>query len=233
MQQPRPADNDAHCRNQDEEDACGNPGSALFEFAAAPALAHLPDGRDLVLAGQKSGVLYALDPDQGGRVVWQVRVGEGGSLGGVQHGFVVDGATAYVPVSDSAVQPPFRAGGLAAVDLATGRLLRRTAAPPAACAWTGGSCGSAFASSPAAIPGVVFAGAWDGHMRAFGMTDGRVLWDTDTARPVDAVNGVKAVGGAIGGYPVIAAGGALYVTSGGGVLENEGNALLAYTVDGR
>jgi polyvinyl alcohol dehydrogenase (cytochrome) len=233
-QQPRPKDNASSCANQDEEDACTNPDSPLFEFAAPTVLATLPDGRDVLLAGQKSGVVYAFDPDHGGELLWETRVGQGGSMGGVEMGLTASGGVAYVPVSDSEVKPPHAPGGLAAIDIASGKLLWQTKAPnPPICSWGSYSCNAAQASAAASIPGVVFSGAWDGHMRAYGMADGKVLWDTDTARQFDAVNGVKAAGGAISGYAVIVTGGAVIVTSGAASMTHPGNALLAFTVDGK
>ena len=42
---------------------------------------------------------------------------------------------------------------------------------------------------------VVFSGSLDGHLRAYSTRDGAVLWDVDTIRSYDTVNGVKASGG--------------------------------------
>ena len=71
-----------------------------FDFGAAPVLIKTPEGRELVLAGQKSGIVYAFDPDKKGEVVWQTRVGRGGANGGVQWGLSYDGQKVYAAVSD-------------------------------------------------------------------------------------------------------------------------------------
>ena len=231
--QPRPLDNAAACGNQDEEDGCNNPASPLFEFAAPVVLANAADGHDLLLAGQKSGVVYALDPDHDGKLVWETRVGQGGSMGGVEMGFSAVGGVAFVPVSDSEVQAPHVPGGLAALDIAAGRVLWRTPSPRQPCSWGAYECNPAQAASSAAIPGIVFSGAWDGHMRAYAMKDGTIVWDVDTAGSVQAVNKVKATGGAIGGYPVIVSGGMVYVVSGAASMTHPGNALLAFSVEGK
>jgi len=233
MAQPRPKDNAAACANQDEPDGCTSPASALFEFAAPAILAQSAGGKDVLLAGQKSGVVYALDPDDQGKLLWESRVGQGGSMGGVELGFAAAGGTAYVPVSDSEVKAPHVPGGLVALDVATGKAQWRTPAPKPACSWGDYACNGAQASSPAAIPGIVFSGSWDGHMRAYAMKDGAIVWDFDTAKSYDAVNGVKANGGAVGGYPVIVSGGTLFVTSGAASMTHPGNVLLAFTVDGK
>jgi len=230
-QQPRPSDNAAACRNQDEEDGCDNPASALFEFAAPVVLASLAGGKEVLLAGQKSGVVYALDPDREGKLLWEARVGQGGSMGGVEMGFATADGVVYVPVSDSEVKPPHLPGGIVALDVATGRTLWRAPAMKSKCSWGEYECNGAQASSPAAIPGVVFSGSWDGHMRAYSMTDGAIVWDIDTAKSFRAINGVNAAGGAIGGYPVIVAHGMVYVTSGAASMTHPGNALLAFSRD--
>jgi polyvinyl alcohol dehydrogenase (cytochrome) len=229
--QPVPRDNNAACKHQDDDpDACDNRASALFEFAAPAVLATLSNGRQVLLAGQKSGVIYALDPDHGGDTLWERRVGQGGTAGGILYGFAASAGVAYVPVSDAEVKPPYTPGSLAALDIATGKLLWRAPAPTAKCSWGTYACSGAQAASVAAIPGIVFSGAWDGHMRAYAMTGGAIVWDVDTANSFAAVNGVKAIGGAVSGYPVIVADGALFVTSGAGSLTHPGNALLAFAV---
>jgi polyvinyl alcohol dehydrogenase (cytochrome) len=231
--QPRPKDNDVACANQDEEDGCDNPASPLFEFAAPAVLATRPGGGDVLLAGQKSGVVYALDPDHDGKLLWETRVGQGGSMGGVEMGFAVIDGVAYVPVSDSEVKPPHVPGGLVALDIASGKVLWRKDPSKAACSWGAYECNPAQAASAAAIPGVVFSGSWDGHMRAYAANDGAIVWDVDTAKTVNAVNKVKATGGAVSGYSVIVSGGMVYVTSGAASMTHPGNALLAFSVDGQ
>jgi polyvinyl alcohol dehydrogenase (cytochrome) len=231
VRQPRPRDNATACKNQDEEDACLNPASALFEFASPAVLASMPGGKEVLLAGQKSGVIYALDPDRAGELLWETRVGQGGSMGGVEMGFAAADGVIYVPVSDSEVKPPHLPGGIVALAVATGRTLWRAPAITPKCSWGEYECNGAQASSPAAIPGVVFSGSWDGHMRAYSTKDGTVVWDVDTAKSYPAVNGVTALGGAISGYPVIVAYGMVYVTSGAASMTHPGNALLAFAAE--
>src|SRR4029077_8204660 len=93
-------------------------------------LAHLGTGRDLVVAGQKSGVVYALDPDRRGEQVWRYRAGGGSGLGGIQWGIATDGARVYVPVAEIYNPEP---GGLHAIDLASGTRVWHTPAPPPLC----------------------------------------------------------------------------------------------------
>ena len=185
----------------------------------------------MLVAGQKSGLVYGLDPDAGGRVLWKRRVGAGGVFGGIEWGMAAIGSTVYVPISDSM---PTRATdtprpGLGAIDAATGKMLWWAPAPSPSCTWGPDDCRAALSQAITAIPGVVFAGFQDGHLRAYDARDGRVIWDVDTARHVPAVNAESAHGGSLdAGGPVIAAG-MVFVNSGyGQFLGRGGNALLAF-----
>ena len=78
------------CLEQDPSSHAHCPGAPGpdYDFASAPVLASR-NGRPLVIAGQKSGMLYALNPDNG-EYVWRTQVGDGGVLGGIEWGFAVD-----------------------------------------------------------------------------------------------------------------------------------------------
>lgn len=221
------------CHEAGESD-CRN----MFSMSTQVMVHALPSGREILLAGSKWGWMYALDPDAAGRTLWSRKVGKGGDLGGIMYGPSADARTLYVPIADT-VLPPERAGGLAALDLATGKLRWQIEPEPPVCSWQVGQtaacvdanlcdCSGAKVAATTAIPGAVFAGGWDGHVRAYSTTDGRLLWDMDTAVPVAAVNGIEARGGQIGGYPVVVSGGVVFVTSGASVMGRPGNALLAY-----
>ena len=143
--------------------------------------------------------------------------------------------TAYVPVADPFGKPNERKPGLSAVKIATGETLWQTAAPPAKCAWGTQRCTNAQSAAASLIPGVVFSGTADGHLRAYAASDGKIIWDFDTAAaPYDAVNGKQAKGGTIDAGGVTIANGMLYVNSGYGMIIGwPGNALLAFSVDGK
>ena len=84
------------------------------------------------------------------------------------------------------------------------------------------------------MPGAVFSGSMDGHIRAFSTEDGHLLWDFNTVREYSTVNGVSAHGGSLDGAGPVIVDGVLYVNSGyprlGGM---PGNVLLAFSLDGR
>jgi polyvinyl alcohol dehydrogenase (cytochrome) len=121
---------------------------------------------------------------------------------------------------------PKAGGGLTAMRVADGGKV--WFAPPSVCDNKKG-CSPAQSSAVTLIPGVVFSGALDGHLRAFSAEDGKVLWDFDTVRDFETVNGVPAKGGAIDGPGTVVANGWVLVNSGyarvGGMA---GNILLAF-----
>ena len=214
-------------------DNCPEKAGPDHDFGSAPALVTLPDGRRLVVAGQKSGQLHAVSADTGA-LAWTVQAGRGGILGGIEWGFAVDGTTAYVSLSNALEGKPGEAGGLLAVNLADGKT--RWSAPPAPAATCGAKpgCTTAQPAAVSAMPGVVFSGALDGHLRAYDAASGKVIWDIDTTGAHTTVNGVAANGGGLNGPGATIAGGMLFVSSGyGSIGFMPGNVLLAFSVDGR
>jgi polyvinyl alcohol dehydrogenase (cytochrome) len=235
--------------------ACGIPGSPNcpqpagqdFDFGQPPILVSLANERRGLVLGQKSGMAYALDPDKQGEVLWRMRVGKGGGLGGIQWGSATDGQNVYVALSDVGFKGivadssspqgfrllpnPNQGGGLFALRLSTGEQV--WSAKPASTCGDRKTCSPAQSQAVTAIPGVVFSGSLDGHLRAYSTATGEVLWDVDTARDYETLNGLAAHGGSLDGPGPVVAGGMLYVSSGyaqfGGA---PGNVLLAFSVDG-
>jgi polyvinyl alcohol dehydrogenase (cytochrome) len=202
-----------------------------FDFGSPPILRKLPDGKRALIAGQKSGVVYALSPDHDGKILWESRIGKGGPLGGIQWGGAAEGKAVYFPLSDWDPNNPKAGGGLFALQAATGERVWYAAAPAPACANQVG-CSAAQSAPPTLIPGVVFSGSEDGHVRAYDSTDGKVLWDFNTLRTFQAVNGIMARGGSINATGPTIVNGMLYVEA--GYTNNiDGNALLAFSVDGK
>jgi polyvinyl alcohol dehydrogenase (cytochrome) len=200
-----------------------------FDFGASPILRSLSTGRDILVAGQKSGVVYGLDPDREGALVWQSRAGQGGLLGGIEWGMAADEARVYVPVSD-VLRPAREAGGLFALRLSDGEKVWHAPALPMGCT-EGRGCSGAQSAAISVIPGAVFSGSVDGHLRAYSTTDGRILWDFDTGREFETVNRVKATGGSIDAAGPVIAGGLLLTGSGYGQWRGKpGNVLLAFEI---
>ena len=219
-----------------------------YDYGSSVILEKLDNGRDVLLAGQKSGMVYALDPDRKGEILWQVRVGQGGTNGGVQWGMASDGQQLYAATSDvtrslapnaDALDPrpqavdPKTGGGLTALRIATGEKV--WFAPPIVCGPAAKrGCSPAQSQAVSAIPGLIFSGSLDGHLRAYSAEEGKVLWDFDTVRDYQTVNGVRATGGSLNGPGAVVAGGMLFVNSGYARLGSiPGNVLLAFSVDGK
>ena len=225
------------CRLEDKSN-CDNLEAPDFDFASPPILVTLSNGRRALVAGQKSGVVHALDPDRGGEVLWQQRVGKGGINGGVQWGSAADQSQVYVALSDigripvpnsqATVPDPEAGGGVFALRLETGQQVWY--ASPVPCRRS--RCSPAQSAPVSAMPGVVFSGSVDGHLRAYSSADGKVLWDVDTVGPHKTVNGVQAQGGSLNVAGAVIAGGMVLTNS--GYVQNgmPGNVLLAFSVDG-
>lgn len=203
------------------------------DFGAAVMLAELPDGSDLVLAGQKSGDVWALDPDTGA-LVWNTRIGPGGASGGIHWGMAFDGSTVYAAnnmstdITSDGIDP-----GLFALDVMTGAIRweyhhqpdcsgdRQENLP---------SCESNFGMSSATllVDGAVVQGSNDGFVKVFDSASGEPIFSFDTARPFDTLNGIAGKGGAIDNFSIWAANGTLFVQSGYGLMGVPGNVLLAF-----
>jgi polyvinyl alcohol dehydrogenase (cytochrome) len=198
-----------------------------LDFSASPILTTSPNGRDLIVIPQKSGLAFALDPDKEGAIVWQYRAGQGSGLGGVW-GAAVDVRRAYVSVADMLTKAP---GGMHAINLETGERIWYTPPAPRLCG-TAQGCSAGQGAAVTAIPGIVFSGSMDGGLRAYAAESGTVIWEFDTNREFQTVNGVKANGGAMDGPGPVVAGGMLYLNSGNaGIIGRPGNVLLAFAVD--
>jgi polyvinyl alcohol dehydrogenase (cytochrome) len=197
-----------------------------YDFSASPGLVTMADGRDVLLVTQKSGVGYALDPDDQGSKIWEYRWGDGSPVGGVW-GSSTDGERAFFAVADQFTPSP---GGIHAVDLYSGDRLWYVEPHAPMCA-PGPGCGAAQSAALTSIPGAVFSGSVDGGIRAYAADSGSVIWSYDTNRDFATVNGVDAKGGSMDGPGPVVAGGMLYVTSGnGGFVGTPGNVLLAFEV---
>ena len=190
------------------------------DFGASPILKTLSDGRTLLIAAQKSGNVWAHDPDKKGAVVWKTAlVANTTEFGGkIIWGGADDGQNAYFGLGT---------GGIAAVQLRDGERQWFTALPPsAAMASHTGQDGPLTA-----IPGVVFSGGWDGVLRALSSANGRVVWEYNTVQDYQTVNGVAGKGGSMGAPGPVVAGGMLFAPSGYIGVKNgmPGNVLLAFS----
>lgn len=183
-----------------------------WDFSAGVILVNLPSGKRLLIAGQKSGVIWAHDPDQKGALVWR----SDDSRGQIVFGGAADSENAYFA---------FRGGGVDAIGLADGVEKWFTPIP----AQESMSIHTGLTAGVTVIPGVVFTAGLDGMVRAFYAYSGRPIWQFDTTREFKTVNGMTAKGGSIGSAGVTVAGGMVFVPSGYTGFQNgqPGNVLLA------
>lgn len=213
----------ANCPREDGPD---------FDFGAATMLLSV-DGKDIIVAGQKSGDVWALDPAHEGQILWQQKAGRGGTQGGVHFGMANNGSTVFVPISDmddkklhdTPAQP-----GLVALDALSGRILWRNLADDVC---NGREfCDAGIAAAITATADYVLAGHLDGRFRAYEAGTGAVLWEFDTSQEIQTLSGVPAHGGSMGGASgAIIRNGNLFVNSGYGVyFHMPGNVLLAFAV---
>jgi polyvinyl alcohol dehydrogenase (cytochrome) len=216
------------CRSGSDNANCPKEVGPDYDFGNAPILRSLPGSKRIIVIGQKSGMAYGLDPDNEGKVVWKSRVGKGGMLGGIEWGSAADEQNMYVPVSD-VLAPPAEAGGLSALKLATGEQVWHTPAPKLECT-PGRGCTGAQSAPASVIPGVVFSGSVDGHLRAYSTKDGSIIWDFNTIRDYETVNRVPAKGGSLDAAGPAIADGLVVTNSGYGQWRGlPGNVLLAFS----
>jgi polyvinyl alcohol dehydrogenase (cytochrome) len=217
-------------------------GAGAAGFLSSPVLRTLATGNEIILAGQKSGVVYGLDPDHGGEILWQTKIGAAapapgaslagaaspavvGAAGGVAWGMAADHRNVYVALSGQLAQPANASGSLTALDITTGVARWHTPSPEPACTWGSHDCWHAQAQAVTVMPGSTFSGSMDGHLRAYSTIDGKILWDFDTAKDFQTRNGIKASGGPLDHDGATIVNGTVYI--------NSGNTLLAFSVNGK
>lgn len=213
---------------------CPDPSGPDVDFGMAPILTTRLDGREVLVVGQKSGVVQCLDPDTG-QLLWKKRIGRGGALGGIHWGMATNGNLAYAANSDWLAfggDSTFVANpGLFALDLLTGDIKWKSTSDPLLCEGKTG-CYNSNSGAPTLIPGVVFAGSLDGHARAYDANDGNVLWEFDTNQSFETINGVLGHGGSIDGPGPVVANGIVFINSGYALFgQMPGNVLLAFSAE--
>ena len=210
------------------------------DFGASTIFTKAPNGTELVLAGQKSGSLWAMNPENGA-VVWRTALGHGTAMGGIHWGIAADETHVYAPISnvgrpvptdpaydDKAIKP-----GLYALNLNDGSI-----------AWsfyTQADCANdrqkrvpgcqrmyGLSAAPSVIGEYVVAGGLDGMLYVLDRKTGALKWKYDTAQTYQGVNGVAGNGGSIDAASIIATHGLLIVNSGYGMFgQAPGNVMIA------
>lgn len=208
-----------------------NTNSVDFDFGG-PAVLVEAGGRELLVAGQKSGDLWALDPASGA-LVWNQRVGEGTALGGNHWGIALNSERAFMTINDPGNMGGNSRPGIYSYFIGTGEPSWSYEVQP--------DCGNrsdrlrsceslyGFSATPLSVDGAVITGGLDGRLFVFNSDSGELLFQYDTVKDFDTVNGVEGKGGSIDSHSIAAGSGMVFVGSGYGSFgEVSGNVLLAF-----
>jgi polyvinyl alcohol dehydrogenase (cytochrome) len=213
------------CGGPEKSDACPNPMGPDLDIGNPPILKTLPNGKRILIGGTKRGHVFALDPDNNGKLLYRVLASTGapapagtgarGAGGTIVWGGAADDQNAYYGAVSA---------GLTAIRLSTGERAWSFSPPQGR-----GNLGAA----PTAMPGVVFEGSSTGVLYALSAADGKQLWEFNTAQEFKTVNGVTAHGGAISTTGATIANGMVFIGSGYAITAGAsgGNVLLAFGLE--
>ena len=212
----------------DTPENCPEENGPDFDFGGAAILVKTKAHGDLVVSGQKSGFVHALNPETG-ELVWQTQVGRGGIQGGIHFGMAAVGDKILVPISDMTdgreYDFPDRPG-MHAVDANTGEILWSTVHEDQ-CAGRA-FCHPGISQVPTVIGDMVIGGSMDGTARAYDLETGEILWEIDSTDSFTTILGEATTGGSFGGSAgPVAYQGNLVLSSGYGIYNHmAGNLLL-------
>src|SRR5688572_13521994 len=196
------------CSGTERSEACPTPIGPDFDIANSPLLVTLPGGKRALLGGTKGADVFALDPDNKGSLLYRVNAAGGpinvtgrAARGSIVWGGAADGQQVYYGAAGA---------GLVALKPTDGEIAWSFLGPSV----VAGGRGAGLGAAPTAIPGVVFQGATDGRLFAVSSSDGKMLWQFNTAQDFTTINNVMARGGAIASSGAVIVDGMVYVGSG-------------------
>ncbi|MBU3003407.1 outer membrane protein assembly factor BamB family protein [Paraglaciecola arctica] len=209
-----------------------------YDIGASAILSKQKNGKQLLIVGQKSGMVYALDPDAQGKVVWKKRVGSGGTMGGVHWGMSTSTEKVFVGVSDLPTNNAYNIGdahpGIHSLDLKTGEFVWRKTLPNVCPKERKFLCFPGISAAVSSSADLVYAGSLDGMFRIFSASNGDILWEYNTTQAVIGNNGVKGYGGSIEADGPVIANKSVYLTSGYDKWgEAPGNLLMVFSIGGQ
>lgn len=220
------------CRPDGAHPNCPEPGPDL-DIGAPIVTTTLSNGQEVVVAGTKGAEIFGLDPAANGEVLWRTRVGRGGALGGVHWGMTFKDDVVYVPVSDRSGisdEGEPRQPGLHAIDMKTGDVLWY-APVPERCAGERG-CMDAYSAPITATDELILAGSLSGYLFAHDPETGALLWEYNTVRDYDTINGVAARGGSLDATGPVLTGDYMIVNTGYATFgQMPGNAVLVFKLN--
>jgi polyvinyl alcohol dehydrogenase (cytochrome) len=187
------------CENVDPVN-CPEDNGPDYDYGAGPVISEDSQGRRIILAGDKGGVVTAMLAETG-ESLWKTKVGRGGVVAGVNFGLAAHGGKVFVPISDAPdgrdYDEPARPG-VYALNLDNGEYVWQAPAGEDVCLGRPG-CYPGYSAAISVTSDYVLAGSNDGWLRAFDIDNGEVLWEFDTTEAFTAVDGRIAKGGSIGG----------------------------------
>ena len=219
---------------------CPKENGPDYDQGSSPLLITLADKKKVIVAGHKDGSVASYESEMGTTRNWQTKVGRGSIQGGVHFGMAAEGTRIYAPINDmndtrngDVLDPRSARPGLHAINAENGEVLWSHVQADI-CDADRPECDPGISAPVTAIPGAVVAGHLDGHLRFYDGLSGEVLWDYDTNRSFETVNGIAASGGGMSGAGPTVAQGHLISNSGYGLYFHEpGNTLLVFSVDGK
>ena len=122
------------------------------DFGSPAILRNLPNGRRVLVSGQKNGMVHALDPDAGGKVLWTAnlakdanlprdKVARDRDLRGMVFGLAADARHVYAAIADPSQAAGHVPLGVYAMDIRNGRVLwRAPGARVPSCSWGAVGC---------------------------------------------------------------------------------------------
>jgi polyvinyl alcohol dehydrogenase (cytochrome) len=208
-----------------------------FDFGGPAIIATLDDGTDILLAGQKSGDAWGVNPDTGA-VIWNERIGEGSALGGNHWGIAATKDRLFMPINDPVSRGADAMPGMYAFEVATGKPAWAYSLQPDCDDGRGdmvSRCEQRYGMSaaPLVVDGAVIGASVDGRLLIFDGDNGSVLFQYDTATDFITANEVPGSGGAIDAHAIAAGSGMVFIGSGYGFFgQTPGNVLLAFKPGG-
>ena len=206
-----------------------------MDYSASSIMIDLGNDKDILVAGQKSGSVYGLDPDTG-KILWSTEVSGGGTQGGIHFGMAADGKTVYVPINDMKNTHDGkvwqnRKPGMHSLDAETGKIIWSKITDKE-CKEIDTNCDPGISAAVTAIPGALIAGHLDGNIRIYDKKNGTILWAYNSLKDFESISGTPAYGGSFSGSGPSIRNGYMAINSGYGIYNHmSGNALLLFSVD--
>ena len=205
-----------------------------MDYSASSITINLGD-RDILIAGQKSGYVYGIDPDTG-KILWSNPISGGGTQGGIHFGMAAEGKTVYAPINDMKNTHDGkvwlnRKPGMHSLDAETGNIIWSNISDKE-CKDIDFNCDPGISAAVTAVPGAVIAGHLDGKIKVYDKENGNILWSYNTLRDFESISGSPAYGGSFSGSGPSIRNGYMAINSGYGIYNHmPGNVLLLFSLD--